>query len=293
MKPVASIIIVVKNDLGIENTLHWIFKQNYVENIEVIVIDASPPEKLAKIRSRSPRALWEMFDQKGKRYTIAEQRNIGMERAHGDVLVFIDANCVPVESWLASLLAAIHDGEDIVCGPCRPSNANNLVKYIQEHKARSYISECTTINVAFRKKVFRRIGTFDTALECGEDVDYFWRAVDAGYKICFEPSAVISHYYGGPAEQIRRAYRYGKYRALLHYKYRRTRFHQLLRYEPHVWVYPLFILSLPLVFLWPEYLLILLVPIIKNRSVSVVLHHLIFGSGVLVGFTRAITVHKL
>lgn len=283
MNPLVSIILIVKNDPGIEATLRLIQAENGSIDYETIVIDASAPGRLDHIRSQFPNVQWEWFDQRGKRFTIPEQRNRGLQLAKGDIIVFIDANCQPAPGWLRALVGAIADGENIVCGPCYPSNQHNLVHYIENQKERTYIRECTTINVAFRREVLSRIVAFDTNLTYGEDVDFFWRASDAGYQICFEPAAAISHDYGSADEQIRRAYRYGKARAILHKKHWRKRWGQLLRYEPHVWAYPLLILSLPLALRWPAYLCVLGVPIVKNRSITVPLHHLIFGWGVIMG----------
>jgi glycosyltransferase involved in cell wall biosynthesis len=283
MTPKVSIIIVVKNDPGIRATLDLIAQQQEVVSFETIVIDASDPNRLADIRHDFPNVTWEMFDQKGKRFTITEQRNRGLELARGKIIAFIDANCEPVKHWLKSLVAAIDDGEKIVTGPCRPSNAKNLVHYIEEHSERAYVPECTTINVAMVREVADALGGFDEHLEYGEDVDFFWRAVEAGYKICYDPGAAITHDYGEASEQLRRAYRYGKSRAILHAKHWRRRWSQLLLREPHVWAYPLYMLGLPLAIWWPEYLLLLLIPLIRTRSLGVIIHHFVFGFGVIAG----------
>lgn len=287
-----SVIIVVKNDLGVARTLELVATQSLQSNFEIIVIDASLPHVLADVRQAHPEVRWVQYDQGGKRFTITEQRNLGINLARGEAIVFIDASCEPAAGWLDALVEAIDEGEDIVTGPCRASNPHNMVAYIAEHQARTYVPECTTINVAFRRSVLARVGDFDTSLDYGEDVDFFWRCVDAGFKICFEPAAQISHDYGEGAEQRRRAYRYGKSRAIIHAKHWRTRHTRLFRDEPHVWMYALFLATLPIALVWPYYVLLLLVPMIKNRSISVVAHHLIFGAGVLVGAAHALRVQS-
>src|SRR5260221_94106 len=161
MAPPVSVIIVVKNDPGIENTLGLIFDQKIDTDFEVIVIDASAHQRLAAIRNKYPRVTWEQYDQRGKRFTISEQRNRGLEIARGEIIVFIDANCMPAKDWLAALVSVVAGGENIVCGPCRPSNSKNFVHYIQEHAAKTYVEECTTINVAMRRQVVNAIGFFD------------------------------------------------------------------------------------------------------------------------------------
>ena len=49
--------------------------------------------------------------------TIAEQRNLGIQHSDGDIIVFLDASCVPCTNWLASLVSPIrHEQEYIVAG---------------------------------------------------------------------------------------------------------------------------------------------------------------------------------
>ncbi len=293
MKPLVSIIIVVKNDPGIEPTLELLAAQRTSVSFETIVIDASAPERLAKIRARFPRVRWEMFDQKGRRFTIAEQRNRGLELASGEIIAFIDASCAPVPGWLDAIVGAMNDGEDAVCGPCRNSNPHNLVHYFPEYAERTHVREYATMNLAFRRSVIDKVGLFDPVIIYGEDVDYSWRVTDAGYQICYEPGAAIAHDFGQAEEQFRRAFRYGKARAMLHKKHWRRRLWQLIRFEPHVWIYPLILLSLPIAFIWPAYLLVVLLAlvilVIKNRSVTVIIHHFTYAWGVLVGLVTAIT----
>jgi hypothetical protein len=58
----------------------------------------------------------------------------------------------------------------------------------------------------------------------------------------------------------------------------------ILRNDPIAVVYPLFLLGLPLTFVFPLYPLLLLIPAWRNRSegvVKVLVDHLWFGAGVL------------
>lgn len=282
-----SVVIIVKNDPGIEHTLSLLHHQENVPPFEIIVVDASSPEKLAYIRDKNPGVQWVSYDQRGKRFTIPEQRNLGIQLAKGDLIFFIDANCQPKLNWMATMLDACTNGEDIVCGPCTPSNKTRLVKHSVKHSRRTYVEECATRNVLLRRTVIEKVGIFDTALSYGEDVDYFWRARDLGFKICYEPNATVTHDYGDAREELHRAYLYGKSRARLYIKHHTTRrLRYMLTKEPHVWIYPLYILLLPLTFFIPFYPLVILLLAIKNRSIGVVTHHLVFGWGVLVGALR-------
>ncbi len=281
--PVASVMIIVKNDPGVEQTLELLVPQAQAGSAEVIVVDASAPATLQKIRDRFPSVRWEYYDQAGKRFTIPEQRNLALELAKGTYLIFIDASCAPVDGWLDAIIEDLNEGEAIVCGPVLDTNEHNLVRYIPGRNERSHVRECTTVSVGFKREVLDAIKGFDESLAYGEDVDFFWRASSAGFAICSDPRVAVSHDWGSTNEQFRRAFRYGRARALIHKKHFRTRWRQLLLHEPHVWIYPLYIVCLPIAIVWPWYLLLLLVPLIKNRSWKLVVHHFVFAAGVISG----------
>lgn len=284
-KPLISVIIVVKNDRGIVQTLQGIKAGDFDQPYEVIVVDASSPEVLADVRKANSWVRWDQYPVSNKRST-PQQRNRGLELARGEIIAFIDANCVPVPQWLSIIAKTIESGEDIVCGPVNDISEKNLVHYAVTLQKAGYVQECTTINVGLRRSVIDKIGIFDEQFLFGQDVDFFWRAADAGYKFYFVPEMAIGHDWGDGKEQLGRAYNYGYARARLFKKHWKHHGKQLLVEEPHVWMYPLFILGLPCTILVPFYPLLIFVPLLKNRSsnpLGLVVHHLVFGFGVIVG----------
>jgi glycosyltransferase involved in cell wall biosynthesis len=118
-----------------------------VPKFEIVVVDATTSGKLSHIQEKYPSINWVVFDQKGKRFTISEQRNLGLSLAKGEVIFFIDANCRPQSDWMATMLEDYTKGEDIVCGPCLPSNQVNLVPHAKKHSRPTYVEECATRNV--------------------------------------------------------------------------------------------------------------------------------------------------
>jgi glycosyltransferase involved in cell wall biosynthesis len=279
-----SVIIVVKNDRGIAGTLQQLYAAPAATPFEVIVVDASEPSRLADIREAHPKVLWDQFPVSNVRSTPA-QRNRGLALASGDIIAFIDANCTPAATWLNGIVDAVQHGKDIVCGPVCDSNPKNLVHYAPKHTEGKYVDICTTISVGMRREVVETVGMFDTSFLFGQDIDFFWRAGDAGYRIYYDPRVSIQHNWGERREQLGRAYQYGKARAHLFKKHWRTRRSELRR-EPHVWVYPLYILGLPMTYFMPFYPLIILLPVLKNLTQNpfgLVLHHLCYGWGVLAG----------
>lgn len=282
-----SIIIINKNDAGIENTLEHLFKIPKPEKTEIIVVDASEG-KLDYIRKKFPKVRWFNFKNKtNKKITIPEQRNYGIKKAKGEIIVFIDANCIPDKNWLNEITKPIlKEKEFYVTGVVKSKNANKIYDITWEKiKNIRYRNEAGSANTAFKKEIISKVGYFDETFDYGSDVEFSWRVIDAGYKIRYIPKAVISHGWGTFKQQIKRAYFYGIARARLYKKYT-NRIKNLFGYDFQILAYPLFILFLPLALFWPYYLLLIVIPLlknIKNSPIKTFFINIITGIGVLVG----------
>jgi GT2 family glycosyltransferase len=281
-----SIIIIVKNDRGISNTLDALKKINIPIKTEILVIDASE-DALDDIKKNFSKVKWVSYHNKDKRVTIPEQRNLGIKTAKGDVVVFIDANCVPVKNWLTELYKYyVKYGENIVAGEAKPFDKNIVNTITNEKLKKKYLVEAPTINILFNKSVFKKIGYFDETGTYGEDIDLTWRAVEAGYKIRYAKKAIVYHDWGDFKEQTSRMVRYGFVRPRLYRKHTNKIKEVLVGNNITAIIYPLFIICLPIAIIFPYYLLLLLVPIIKNmnhRPIMTTYLNLAYGVGVIKG----------
>lgn len=150
---------------------------------------------------------------------IAAARNLGVGAAGGEVVAFVDADCVPLPSWVELGLSAL-DGADIVAGRidvvfARPS-AVALVDLVQYFDQERYVAEgfAATGNLWVRRDVFDRAGLFDETLERDEDREFVQRAVAAGGTLRYASDVVVSHPARSAAEQVRRCFRIGRERGM-------------------------------------------------------------------------------
>jgi glycosyltransferase involved in cell wall biosynthesis len=292
-----SVVIISKDEPSLSETLNDVSDQlgapDMGEASEIVVVDASAGRLDHLRRAHADTVRWVDFRQPvGVRVSIPHQRNTGVAAAKGDIIVFTDAGCRPCPGWLDRLVTPLEDGEYVTAGVSLdmagevkyhlPPEQGTAQDAGQPGETR-YLREAPTLNLAFRREAFDAAGGFDEGFAYGSDVDFTWRLTDLGYRIRCVPEAVLRHDYGAQRRQRRRAYLYGKARAHLYRKHR-ARWKSILRDDPIAVLYPLFILGLPLTFVFPPYPLLLLIPAWRNRSegmARVVADHLWFGLGVL------------
>jgi glycosyltransferase involved in cell wall biosynthesis len=284
---VISVVIISKDELSVSGTLTDVVGQlaSSTEDGEIVVVDASNGRLDHIRRSHEDTVRWVDFQPPdGVRVSIPHQRNTGIREAKGDIIVFTDAGCRPGPGWLERLVAPLQGGENVTAGVSAEMSGQILYELPPEQGGENtYLREAPTLNLAFRREVFDAVGGFDESFAYGSDVDFTWRVNDMGYRIRCVPDAIIQHDYGTPQRQRRRSYAYGKARARLYIKHKSRRKH-VLRDDPIAVVYPLFLLGLPVTLIFPPYLLLLLIPAWRNRSLGmarVIVDHLWFGAGVL------------
>lgn len=286
-----SFVVVNKDDPGLADTLEALDRiaADCPWSVDTVVVDASA-DRMEDLRRRFPRVRWCSFRPRSDKATIAEQRNLGVARCRGDVVIFIDASCVPDPGWLPTLVAPIiEDGEVLVAGSGRsrgPAGIRDEARHFLGDAR--YIREAPTLNLAVAKRVLTRIGPFDETFDYGSDIDFTWRAVDAGYRVRYAPEAVVAHEWGTTRSEMCRSFRYGRARYRLYAKHPLRR-RSILRHEPETVAYPLFLVVVPFIPLFPWLAALLAIPLAKNvrhHPVSTVVHHLVYAAGILAEATK-------
>jgi GT2 family glycosyltransferase len=128
-------------------------------------------------------------------------RNRGVRAASGELLAFIDADCVPDAGWLGAMWNC-RGRAPLVAGPVRittdaPPNAierfEALWRFAQEYWVRE--GWAVTANLCVRREAFDAIDGFDPAYRhYAEDADFCLRAGRADFPIGYCADAVVSHY---------------------------------------------------------------------------------------------------
>jgi GT2 family glycosyltransferase len=129
----------------------------------------------------------------------ARARNQGWRAASGDLIAFIDDDCVPGPEWLIAGVQALSDSDRIgvVQGRTIPPPGHDGVGLPRWHHkqnittATPYFESC---NIFYRREALAAAGGFDERIGWwGEDTSLGWGVVNRGWQRSFAPDAVAIH----------------------------------------------------------------------------------------------------
>ena len=137
---------------------------------------------------------------------LSAARNVGAEEATGDIFVYTDDDCIVEPDWLRWIAHQFASGDSIGCAggpniPPVPASAKAALiaaapggpthVLLTDSKA-EHLPGC---NFAVRRDVFAKVGGFNPVFRtAGDDVDFCWRVLEAGYDLGFHAAAFVWHH---------------------------------------------------------------------------------------------------
>ncbi|GAG28178.1 unnamed protein product, partial [marine sediment metagenome] len=203
---ISIIIIFDKIRKSLFFLLDQIRQQSKGKNVEVVLIHESN-EKLKLLKEFKGFKYVNIPEKNG----FSFNRNQGLKYSKGDVVVFIDDDCLPREGWLENLIKPFDNKRiDGVMGDVKipkvnyignciselgfPAGANAGFKRMWKVSQNGFTYHISTCNCALRKKVFSKIGEFNENLIYGaEDAELSYRLEKGKCLIKYQPSALVFH----------------------------------------------------------------------------------------------------
>lgn len=222
-------VVIPTRDRGesLVECLESLYSQDYPsDRIEVIVINDGSLDETPKLASTFSCKLHTNPLSRGQAYC----RNLGAQHAQGEILAFLDDDCVAGRTWLRDLVPYFQWDEVAAVGGYVDGYKTsslldryemefsllNLGKHMlrgEEDLSTFYIPTC---NMLVRKKVFDETGGIRESLHLGEDVDFCWRMRDAAWKALYVPSGTVMHKHRNTlGKMLRRRADYGTSEAVL------------------------------------------------------------------------------
>jgi GT2 family glycosyltransferase len=161
--------------------------------------------------------------QQGKSYAL----NTGIGEAHGEILAFLDDDVIVDANWLQNLIAIFQmNGWAGAGGRILPERAFTPPAWLSPEgkyalaplaifdlglQPGELFEAPFGTNMAYRKEVFERVGGFRTDLgphpgpvTHSEDTEFGYRALGAGQRLWYEPTAIV--YHSLPAHRLQKEY---------------------------------------------------------------------------------------
>lgn len=220
-----SVIIPTRNaGASIEKLINSL-KTQTLKPSEIIVIDSSSEDNtIGLARKVGARVLVierSAFDHGGT-------RNLGAKHANGDILVFMTQDALPLnEDTLRNLIYPLKDA-DIGASYARQipkADATPVEVYTRlfNYPAEWIVKEKNSINLlgiktfffsnvcsAVKRDAFEKVGGFPERIIMNEDMFLAAKLINNGYKIVYEPSAMVYHSHNySPFGQFRRYFDIG------------------------------------------------------------------------------------
>jgi glycosyltransferase involved in cell wall biosynthesis len=237
--PFVSVIVPTHNrpDL-VRRCIDSLLELHY-PNYEIIVVDNAPKdnataELVERFYSNKPVPVRYVLE---KRPGVARARNRGMYAARGSVLAYIDDDVLIDRYLLAEQVRAFDVVENVACvtGQILPMELETPPQFwVEEYGgySKGFVRQIFDLkkfrpanlplypytagrfgagaNMAFRADYLRSVGGFDVLLEYGSDIESFFRVVSRGYRLVYEPTALVRHpHYREYHKLKRQLYNYG------------------------------------------------------------------------------------
>jgi len=219
----ASVIIPARNESGtIARLVRTVLDQAPPDwHIEVLVVDDGSTDDTAPVARAAGARVLELGARPGGG-NPAVGRNRGALAAHGEVLIFLDADCLPAPGWLPRLRAGHDAGATVVGGALDlPAGLSPMARcdyycgwyHVHSGRPGGDVPNHPPGNLSVRREAFAATTGFteqQPVAYAHEELAWQAEILRHGGRVVFDPAAIVYHYNRpGFRNLLRRNYRWG------------------------------------------------------------------------------------
>jgi rhamnosyltransferase len=203
-------VSVIIPTLNAEKYIHKLLNSLMGQSIpfEIIVIDSSSVDSTIKIaESLGARVI----TIKRNEFDHGGTRNLAVRAASGDILIFLTQDVLPANEYLIkNLIKPLQDEKIALCygRQIAKNDSNPLERFARAFnypdkpriKGKEHIELlgiktffCSNVCSAIKKSVFKEVGEFPEKAIMNEDMVLAAKLIMRGYKVAYEPSAIVYH----------------------------------------------------------------------------------------------------
>jgi glycosyltransferase involved in cell wall biosynthesis len=144
--------------------------------LEIIVVDSSEDGTQEIIRRKFPEVHLIPLSQKT---FPGPARNIGAQNSSGQILAFIDSDCIASREWTGKFLSSHKLGHQVVGGGIEAGNPNSMTgfaghllefrEFVPTVEER-FVTHIPSCNISYRKDIFMQFGGFPNSYYPQEDL---------------------------------------------------------------------------------------------------------------------------
>jgi len=203
-----------------------LFNQTYPKDrYEIIVVNdgsTDGTEEVLKEYAKKAPCAFKWLTQQNRGPSAA--RNLGVKNARGEIICFIDDDCVAEKKWIENLISGfVMEKIGGVGGKIKAYNPKTSVEKYARMDQESAIrnSFLITCNAAYRRDVLESVNGFDSNLRYGgDDIDVGIKVKQMGYELKYAPDAIVYHKHRTTLNDlVKQRYNYGVGEAILSKKY--------------------------------------------------------------------------
>jgi len=192
-----SVVVPVYNAIKtIDICLSSLLSQRFSDYEIIVVDDGSTDETVERVKKYPVTLI------SGPHKGVSAARNRGVKASKGDIIIFIDSDCVVGKDLITNIIKPLQDPEiGITQAWWKIMNKHKLTSslifktyeyFMQDLK---YLDFLWSYCFAIKRDLFQKVGGFDKSLKRTEDVDFAYKVIKSGYKIYLMKDVRVGHFF--------------------------------------------------------------------------------------------------